>query len=391
MFVEGINCDPAFAREEFINVKAQYGKTDGIQAYHGYLSFKEQNITPELAQKIGMEFARRVWGDRFQIVVATHLNTQHLHCHFVINGKRLQGEEKAWIKFRYVADEICREHGLYYEPKPEYVKPTSYYYQKLEREGMPTRYSILRKTIDEHLSQSRSISEFRYLLEENGLRYQFNPNRKYWTITPKGFDRPIRLYKLGENYTNDAIMKRLDENYHRMIIEKYSSKLERIPTMKGTSLENRIKKIGGLYGLYLHYCYKLGYFQKNHQMSPARIHYIFRDDWIKLDRIAEETRLLGREHISTLEQLSNYRSKVETEMVALIDERKSLRNTLRRKTDDKTFFEARGGISSINERLGTLRREIKLCDDIEERSEKINEKLTIALADEEKEKGHMIY
>ena len=94
-YVEGINCNPATARDQFVSVKQGYGKEDGIQAYHGYLSFKEQDISPELAQKIGMEFANEVWGKRYQIVVTTHLNTKHLHCHFVINsvsfvdGKRL--------------------------------------------------------------------------------------------------------------------------------------------------------------------------------------------------------------------------------------------------------------------------------------------------------------
>ena len=112
-FVEGINCNPLTARDQFVSVKQAYGKEEGIQAYHGYLSFKEQDISPELAQKIGMEFVNEVWGKRFQAVVTTHLNTKHLHCHYVINsvsfvdGKRLWGDEKAWFKFRLVADKIC--------------------------------------------------------------------------------------------------------------------------------------------------------------------------------------------------------------------------------------------------------------------------------------------
>ena len=61
LFCEGINCTPAIAREQFVTVKEQFDKTDGIQAYHGYLSFKETDITPELAQHIGMEFANSVW------------------------------------------------------------------------------------------------------------------------------------------------------------------------------------------------------------------------------------------------------------------------------------------------------------------------------------------
>ena len=77
-YVEGINCNVAIARDQFITVKEQYQKTDGIQAYHGYLSFKETDISPEMAQKIGMEFANEVWGERFQVVVTTHLNTNCL-------------------------------------------------------------------------------------------------------------------------------------------------------------------------------------------------------------------------------------------------------------------------------------------------------------------------
>ena len=164
-FVEGINCNPATARDQFVSVKKAYGKDDGIQAYHGYLSFKEQDISPELAQKIGMEFANEVWGKRFQVVVTTHLNTKHLHCHYVINsvsfvdGKRLWGDEKAWFKFRLVADRLCEKYGLYYNPNPNRSKQSSYYY-KQEQAGMPSRYSITRDAIDEAIAHSTNLKTF---------------------------------------------------------------------------------------------------------------------------------------------------------------------------------------------------------------------------------------
>lgn len=386
-YVEGINCDPSYAREQFINVKMQYGKMDGIQAYHGYLSFKEQNITPELAQKVGMEFARRVWGERFQIVVTTHLNTKHLHCHFVINsvsfkdGKMLHGDEKAWIKFRHVADEVCREYGLYYNPQPEYTKPTSYYYHKLEQDGMPTRYSMLRDALDEIINRSRGLSEFKRNLEQAGFRYQFNPNRKYWTVIPKGYDKPVRLYKLGEDYTNDAIMRRLEGNYQKMLIQPFQAAHIVFRPYNLPTREDKIRKVGGLYGLYLYYCYKLGYLPKYKRQNPVKIHYAFREDWLKLDRIAAQTRLLGREDISTLEQLFIYKAKVEAEIKTLIADRTLLRKELRKDNYDE-LSEARKQISAINERLKTLRKEVKLCDGIAERSEQIRENLSLALAEE---------
>ena len=293
---------------------------------------------------------------------------------------------KAWIKFRHIADEVCREYGIYYKPDPEYIKPTSYYYHKLEKEGMTTWYSIVREQLNEAIEKSRGLSEFKYYLEQMGYRYRFNPNRKYWTVIPKGYDKPIRLYKLGEDYTNDAIMKRLSGNYRKMITQPFQRPRIVLRRYNLPTREDKIRKVGGLYGLYLYYCYKLGYLPNYKQTSPAKIHYIFREDWLKLDRITAQTRLLGREKISTLEQLFSYRAKVDSQIHTLIADRTLLRNKIRRKTDEKELSEAKEQIKAINEKLKTLRKEKKLCDGIAERSDEIRSNLSLALADEEKSK-----
>ncbi|MBO4888072.1 MAG: relaxase/mobilization nuclease domain-containing protein [Firmicutes bacterium] len=124
-FVEGINCNPSTARQEFISIKRQFDKEDGIQAWHGYLSFDQNEVTPTQAQAIGMEFANKVWGERFQVIVTTHLNTKHLHCHFVVNsisfkdGLRAHSETN-WFRISRIADEICKEHGLTVVDNDEY-------------------------------------------------------------------------------------------------------------------------------------------------------------------------------------------------------------------------------------------------------------------------------
>ena len=85
-FVSGVNCYPATARSEMMSVKKRFGKEDGTIAYHGYQSFAPGEATPEIAHKIGMELAQRLWGDKYQVVVATHLDkANHLHNHFVMN------------------------------------------------------------------------------------------------------------------------------------------------------------------------------------------------------------------------------------------------------------------------------------------------------------------
>ena len=84
--VTGIHCRVDHAWEDMRAVQERFGKTDGVVALHAYQSFREGEVTPEQCHEIGVALARRVWGKRFQVLVATHMNTDNLHNHFVINS-----------------------------------------------------------------------------------------------------------------------------------------------------------------------------------------------------------------------------------------------------------------------------------------------------------------
>ena len=362
-------------------------KEDGIQAYHGYLSFKEQNITPELAQKIGMEFANEVWGKRFQVVVTTHLNTKHLHCHYVINsvsfkdGKRCQ--DTSWFKFRKVADRICEKYGLYYNPNPNRSKQSSYYY-KQEQAGMPTRYSMVREAIDEAIAHSTNIRSLDYALTQMGYEHCLSESRKYWTIVPKGYTKHIRLKNLGEDYTEEAIRRRLMEN-QRVRIVPFAKQTVVIRQYRLPTRENKIKKVGGLYGLYLHYCYRLGYLPKYKKQNTARLHYLLKEDLLKLDKITAETRLLGRENISTDEQLFSYKESLKGQIKTLNDDRTHLRKKARTKMSDDELSKVKEQISTVSDKIRELNKEVRLCDDIAERSKVMEQNLETIRAEEEKQ------
>lgn len=389
-YVEGINCNPSTARDQFISIKQAYGKEDGIQAYHGYLSFKEQNISPSLAQKIGMEFAKEVWGDRFQVVVTTHLNTKHLHCHYVINsisfidGKRLWGNEKAWFKFRLIADKICEKYDLYYNPNPNRSKQSSYYYN-LEKAGMPTRYDLARKAIDEAISHSTNLKAFDYALTQMGYVHSLSESRKYWTIIPKGYSKPIRLKNLGDDYTEEAIRKRLIEN-QRINISPFENKYYKPRQYTLPTRQDKIQKKSGIYRLYLYYCYKLGYLPKYKMQNVSRLHYYLKEDLMKIDKISMETRLLARENISTIEQLFSYKNSIEKEIDSLVDIRESLRRNVRKNADEIKISKIKDEISDSTRKIRELRKKITLCDGIAERSKVIDDRLKQIQKDEEKER-----
>lgn len=116
-FVSGINCHPSTAGMEMQKVKKFYGKEDGVIAYHGYQSFAPGEATPEIAHEIGVKLARQLWGDRYQVLVATHLDrANHLHSHFVINtvsfvdGIKYHRTKQDYKEMQRVSDALCKEY-----------------------------------------------------------------------------------------------------------------------------------------------------------------------------------------------------------------------------------------------------------------------------------------
>ena len=343
-FVTGVNCDPTTARDEMMITKAGWSDTSEIVCYHGFQSFKHGEVTPEQAHEVGVKLAERMWGDRFQVIVATHLNTDCLHNHFVVNSVSFADgmhyhDNKANLRLlRQRSDELCREYALSVIEHPSGKKKPYALYQA-EKQGRPTRDNVARQAVDEAISKSFTLKDFDRQLAEMGYRINFDPNRKYWTI-------------IGYR-------------------------------VKG-SLKNA-KKIGGLRGLYLHYCYKLGILPKGRKQNYARLHYLLKDDLMKMEAITQETRLLCRNHIDTAEQLCSYKGSLETEMSALLQKRKELYSKSRRISgEEKEAVKAE--ISEISGRLKVIRKEVRLCEGISARSDTLKEKLQTIRADENEQR-----
>lgn len=118
MYVDGINTVPETAEKSMMAVKQRYAKDGGTMAYHVIQSFAPGEVTPETAHEIGIKLAERMWGDRFEVVVSTHLDHEHIHNHFVFNsvsfvdGKKYNDNIKNLYKLREVSDELCREYKL---------------------------------------------------------------------------------------------------------------------------------------------------------------------------------------------------------------------------------------------------------------------------------------
>ena len=123
--VTGHNCVPQSAYTEMRTTKQRFRKMDGRQYYHFVQSFAEDDpITPAEANAIGLELAQREFPD-FEVVIATHIDTNHIHNHLVVNsvscvdGKKLHQNADDLLAHRRANDEICLAHGLSILEQPE--------------------------------------------------------------------------------------------------------------------------------------------------------------------------------------------------------------------------------------------------------------------------------
>lgn len=376
MYVGGVNLNPGIAYDEMMTVKRQYGKEDGILAWHGYMSFKPGEVTAAKAQEIGMEFAKKMWSD-YQVLVATHCNTGVYHCHFVVNsvsyktGKRIH-DETSWYRFHRTADELCRKHGLSVIETPRRNRiPDSV----RNSPAANIRYDTIRQAVDAAISQSTNLEDFKRALRKMGYAYNLSPNRKYWSVTPAGEGRAaVRLYHLGGDYTNTAIRERLSENQKRTVKVGEAKEQNRTFSLFILRLKKYTGKKDWLVGLYWHYRYLLGNVEKNPKQSlylPLGL----KEDVAKLKEISDEAKFLSENKIETLSELRELMKKYESELADFEGYRKELRNEIRRKGSEPRKEAIRCEIFEVSASLEKARKALKQCKRIEERSVSINENI----------------
>jgi hypothetical protein len=377
-YVTGINCDPVTACKQMSKTKLQFQKTDGILAFHGYQSFAPGEATPETAHTIGVKLAQELWGERFEIVVSTHLDKDHLHNHFVLNsvsfmdGKRYYDNKASYSLMRQTSDRLCREYSLSVIENPQKGKSKHFAEWKAEQEGKPTWRGLIREDVDKAIAASMTFTQFISTLRKQG--YEVKTGVKYMAVRPQGKERFVRLKTLGDDYTEESIKERILKNRtpkRPQVLPE--SKRKRYIVRGGMNLK-KTRKITGLQALYFHYLYKMGILPKQ-CVSNKRTHFLLREDIRHMKQLISQTKLLCTHRIETKEHLLTYQNDLEQEITTLIDERKSLFNRLRRCKDDEQILAYKKQISGISKKLSMLRKEVKLCTGILSRSEDMKQKL----------------
>lgn len=398
-YVTCLNCvSEETAAREFMQTKEFWDKLGGRQCFHGYQSFRENEVDAETAHAIGVKLAKRLWGDRFQVVVATHCNTGHYHNHFVLNsvsfldGRHFDNRPEDYRAMRELSDALCREYRLSVIEEPRGRK-RNYGAFLAERNGKPTLASMTRADIDRAIAASVTRDEFFAFLEDAGYTLKLFKKDGDWlehpALKPPDGVRFFRFYKLGRGYDLDEIDRRILKNIRREVPFPEEEQEAVLELRREDPPPVYHPKRHRLYRLYLRYCYELHIIEK-HPASLRRVSSFMRQDLIRLDKLDAQTRFLAKHEISTAEELAGHREKLVRRMEKLTARRAELRNEVRRldrQHEPLTAEAVKDQISEITKTLLDLRKGVRLCDDILLRSAQTREELEILLNQQEHEYG----
>ena len=220
-FVTALNCSAETAYEEFNATKNLYHKNGGRLYYHLVQSFPSgYEIAPELAHRIAVEFAGKAFS-KYECVVATHIDREHIHSHIVFNsvsfkdGKKYHSDKQAVEQLMELSDEICQKYGVQTLEKQSQNHKKDVLSDREYRsavKGESWKFQLM-STITEVMKKAKSKKQFCFLMKQLGYGVRWEDNRKYITYTcPNGQRcRDKRLH--GEKFSKEMMQNEFEIRY----------------------------------------------------------------------------------------------------------------------------------------------------------------------------------
>lgn len=206
-----------------------------IIARHVIQSFEIGEVTPELAHEIGKQFADEILGGKYEYVLTTHIDKDHVHNHLIFNAvdfvdyHAYKSYKRIYYNMREVSDRLCKENGLSVIP-PSQNKGMGYKEYTEAKRGTSWKQK-LKQTIDRLVITAKDYDDFLRLMQEAGYEIKTG---KYISFRAEGQERFTRSKTIGENYTEERIKERIAGRTPR--------RSQRQTTPKGISLIGDIQE-----------------------------------------------------------------------------------------------------------------------------------------------------
>ena len=384
MYVTALNCPLESACRSMMETKKRFGKLKGNVAYHGYQSFRPGELTPELCHEIGIRTAQSMWPD-YEVVVSTHLNTDSLHNHFVVNsvsfktGEKFKNKIRDHVRLREVSDELCLNYELSVLNKSKIYQSEKGAYW-VRKSGKLTHRDILKQDVEECLAYVFRMEDFLQRLRQKGYTIVRGDSYDHISVKAPDWSRAIRLDSVGYPVSKiqSILRDHFDDNHFLVVYNSHLPPKRR--TLPLLSLERQLdynithaKETGTvLLDLVFYLVLRLLGLTQNEEARRQNIQPLspsMRMELAKLDQLIEEQKLLTEKGIHSVQELSAFQTETEGKIKGLEAERQHWRNQLRRPKPPELTEEYKQKIAAATEELKPLRKELAVADRIEHRWE----------------------
>lgn len=379
-YVHGINCRPDNAIRVFNETRKRWGRAkDKRVCYHGYQSFNTDEVDAKAAHEIGIELVERLWGDRFEVIVATHCNTGHYHNHFLLNavsfvdGRKYCNYKADYEQVRKVSDEICRERGISVLENSPIHTPGSKNEVWLHKAGKLSQRDMLKADMEYCLKYASNYRELESQLW--GLGYSIDWVRM--SVKPKNRERAIRLKNIG--FTKEIIEEylrknRYNENFYDIWNEHLPYKLKKSPiihlmkqldfTVQHSKSPEKVLVSTVIYII-------LTLFELAKQVTDFVIADVeLRHEVRNIKEYISEYHFLKDEKLDTLADISNFIDKTKAEITELEHKRNLADNKKRRAAPEK-IQQYKDERKAITEHITPLRKKLKKAEQIYDKSPRL--------------------
>ena len=374
-YVSGVNCLPETAYEEMIATKNRFNKgKEKIIGYHLIQSFAEGEVTPEVAHELGLEYVNEVFGKDFEVVVATHLNTDNVHNHIVINsvslktGKKFYDYHASRDYLRIVSDCICQYYGL--SVLEDKIWKHKGAYKRFAKEN--PYMQMVKSDVDRCLAEALYEKDFSKRLEKLGYSYS-NTYEQGLVIIDNTRNRKVYLQKFyGDNYSHDKVIDRILDYKNKNIArygKKYKMSKEEYNKMIEIKRKNEIKKLSLLYVLFC-LLLKIDPLPAKMDFGKARVSLTkeMRIELKYMKELSRQTILLTENKIGSLDDLNAFRTKLEDEVRTLKGARENLQRKKRKSMNQEDITKFDEELKTLAPKIKQLNTDIQNCYKIEKRT-----------------------
>ncbi len=365
ILVTGINCIPQSAYEQMALTKKFFHKENKTLGYHIIQSFKGNEVTPEKANQIGQELARELWGDKYQVIICTHINKENVHNHIILNsvsfidGKKYHNSNEEIALMKDTSDRLCLKYGLSIVETEKAKQEKVFRDKRIDNFNRSNeKMQKIINDIDEVIKSIKKYSDFKFVLNAKG--YEIYDKGNYFTVKSPYFSRNVRLNRaFGENYSLSSIKERIYyKNKEKLPIANFKKKYYR-KVYKGIKINNYLLKTSSFYRLYVHYLYKFRKLPVKNEYKELTLAYFKQKK--ENSKIFEELNFLASNNFKSIQEIKDYQSSCESKLPELKSQRENLWRKHNKTIDETQKVEIKTQINLLSEKITTINNCTNIC------------------------------